>query len=173
MRRFATVLLVAVLALDFVVLYSAWFVPDSHISRWWTPLYVVLIAFMLRNYVGMRRALRRQPVYTYTSEEWGTAVADITLGMPYEVMPGSWQAAIDRGETPLMFTGLELPPQSGVEAEGRIESGRNGQIRFRAVRLRRFLPPKRSEWSGWFDMDDCPIALSWDAFDFNGKGVRA
>jgi hypothetical protein len=57
-----------------------------------------------------------------------------------------------------------LPGQCNVEAE---VDGVSERVRFQGVRPH----PHRggvqfSAWSGWFHLADCPIKLTWDAFEF-------
>ncbi len=51
-----------------------------------------------------------------------------------------------------------LPPQSGVHIE--LDDSHH------FVRFRGYDPVRMSEWSGWFDVADCPIHLTWAAFEW-------
>lgn len=58
-----------------------------------------------------------------------------------------------------------LPGHSTLETQ--VKFGRDWSIRavrFRALRPRRWRRQEHSEWSGWFDYEGEPIALSWASF---------
>lgn len=57
-----------------------------------------------------------------------------------------------------------LPAKCAVEGE--VERRDDGlYARFRAIKLRRGVrKERRSEWSGWFPLQDEPIALRWETF---------
>lgn len=61
----------------------------------------------------------------------------------------------------------QLPPACSLRAEKEM---RNGVLcaRFMAVKNHNgsFI---ESKWSGWFNTADCPIILTWEAFDFEGS----
>lgn len=62
-----------------------------------------------------------------------------------------------------------MPARSGIEGEMVFEGDDLVRIRFRAVvlerrRIFRRQPEQRSAWSGWFDYENEPIALTWAAF---------
>lgn len=63
-----------------------------------------------------------------------------------------------------------IPGKSGLEAEIC-----GDQVRFRANRIRvgRLIHKAKivavSQWSGWFSLDDAPIALKWEAFEWESE----